>query len=197
MSQEKYYDYFKYENKELQSKYNEEVGLKRTESLRKMLEGSGALAYTASNSWGGVETVRELVYPYDSELKSLPYVMNIRTGHYEGQKVVVLRGKLNSKDGKNFNKWIDQARDEIKDLPDFKAWVIDSLNIKRTGLGGTHESGRGTAMLSTDFSMRDGVYLFRIPKNSCDGISGTSEVPETFEPLSYGQWYDMNDGLES
>ncbi|AUR81454.1 hypothetical protein NVP1005O_57 [Vibrio phage 1.005.O._10N.286.48.F2] len=196
MSQEKHYDYFKYENKELQPKYNEEVGSKRTESLRKMLEGSGALAYTNSSSWGGVETVGELVYPYDTELKSLPHVMNIRSDYYDGQKIVVLRGKLNSKAGKDFNKWIDQARDEIKDLPDFKAWVIKSLDVGRTGLGGAHESGRGTAMLSTDFGMRDGVYLFRIPKDSCDGISGTNEVPEGFESISYGQWYDIVEGWE-
>lgn len=196
MSQEKHYDYFKYENKELQPKYNDEIGSKRTESLRKMLEGSGALAYTSSSSWGGVETVRELVYPYETELKDLPHVMNIRSDRYDGQRVVVLRGKLNSKAGKDFNKWINQARDEIKDLPDFKSWVIETLDVNRTGLGGAHSSGRGTAMLSTDFGMRDGVYLFRIPKDSCDGISGTNEVPEGFKSISYGQWYDIVEGWE-
>jgi len=191
MANEKYYDYFKYVNHDLMGQYSEEVGQKRHESLQKMLDNSGAIAYTSRSSWGGPETVAELVYPYETELKELPHVMTIRTDWFEDQKVVVLRGKLNSKAGKEFNKWIDKAREELKELPNFKAWVIDLLDVKRTGLAGPHESGRGTAMIETDFAMREGIYLFRIPKSDTGNVSGTEEVPKEFTPITYGQWFDI------
>lgn len=191
MGQEKYYDYYSYVNKDLSTRYDSEIGEKRTDIIRELLKTTGALAYTASSSWGGQEVIREMVYPFDTSHKEESHVKTVRVDRYEDQRVVVLSGKRNRKAGVEFNKPVTEANKALKDLPDFKSWVIGELNIRRTGIGGQHESGRGMAMLSTDFGCAGGVYLFRIPNDLTDGKSKEITVPEGFEKLTYGQWYDM------
>ena len=197
MGNEAYYEYYRYVDNGLSETYEKEVGSKRKDILKQLLETTGAVAYTASNSWCGQEVVREMVYPFDTEHKELPHVKTMRVDFFEGNKVVVLSGKGNRKDGIAFNKPVKDANEALKDLPDFKAWVIAKLGVQRTGLGGRHESGRGTSMLSTDFGMREGVYFFRIPNNKTDGASKPVNVPDGFEPLTYGQWYDLINTTEA
>lgn len=191
MSNETYYDYYRYVNADLAERYETEVGDKRKEIIREMLETTGAMAYTASSSWGGQEVIREMVYPFDTPYIDEPHIKIVRFDRYEGKRVVILSGKRNRKAGVEFNKPVTEANKTLKDLPDFKAWVIKELNVHRTGIGGQHESGRGMAMLSTDFGAANGVYLFRIPSDKTDGKSKQITIPDGFEKLTYGQWYDM------
>lgn len=197
MSNETYYDYYRYVNADLSERYETEVGDKRKEIIRELLETTGAVAYTASSSWGGQEVIREMVYPFDTPHKEEPHIKTVRVDRYENQRVVVLSGKRNRKAGVAFNKPVTDANQLLKDLPDFKAWVISELDIKRTGIGAAHESGRGMAMLSTDFGMTDGVYFFRIPSDKTDGKSKEVVIPEDFESLTYGQWYDLVNAEEA
>ncbi|CAM0010082.1 hypothetical protein VPH234P10_0048 [Vibrio phage 234P10] len=197
MSNEAYYDYYRYVNADLAKRYEAEVGGKRKEILSELLDSTGALAYTASSSWGGPEVVRELVYPFDTPHKEDPHIKTVRTDRFNNERVVILDGKRNRKAGVAFNKPVTDANNLLKDLPDFKAWVISELGINRTGIGGAHESGRGMAMLSTDFGMVDGVYFFRIPSDKTDGKSKEVVIPEGFESLTYGQWYDLVNATES
>lgn len=197
MSNETYYDYYRYVNADLAERYETEIGDKRKEIIRELLKTTGAVAYTASSSWGGQEVIREMVYPFDTPHKEEPHIKTVRVDHYENQRVVVLSGKRNRKAGVAFNKPVTDANKLLKDLPDFKAWVISELDIKRTGIGAPHESGRGMSMLSTDFGMSGSTYYFRIPSDKTDGSSKSVEIPEDFESLTYGQWYDLVNATEA
>lgn len=197
MNDESNYDYYRYQNGDLSKRYDREVGEKRKAILSQLLETTGAVAYTASSSWGGQEHIRELVFPYDTPLKDEPHIKTVRSSRFEGERVVVLDGKRNRKAGIAFNKPVTDANQALKDLPDFKAWVISELKIGRTGIGGAHPSGRGCSMLSTDLGMRDDIYYIRIPNVETRGASKQVEVPEGFEKLTYGQWYDLVNSEET
>lgn len=188
---EAYYDYYRFESDTLKPKYDKEIGEPRREIIRKMLDESGATAYTSSSDWGGAEIIRELVYPFDTALKNEPHIKVVRTDYFEDAKIVVLDGKRNRKAGNEFNKPVNDANKALKDLPDFKAWVIKHFNIKRTGIGEAHPNGRGMSMISTDFAMRGNTYFFRIPNDKADGRSEAVTIPDGFEKLTYGQFYDL------
>lgn len=197
MSNETYYDYYRYIDASLSDRYDREVGDKRKAILAEMLETSGAVAYTASSSWGGQEFIRQLVFPYDTPLKDEPHIKTLRSSRFEDQRVVVLDGKRNRKAGIAFNKPVTDANKQLKGLPDFKAWVISELGVGRTGIGAPHESGRGMSMLSTDFGKIGDVYYFRVPSDKTEGSSEKVEVPEGFKQLTYGQWYDLVNAEET
>jgi hypothetical protein len=190
MTNEEYYDYYEYVNTELRDEYESTVGAQRTELLEKLLETTGAIAYTSNNSWGGSETIRDLVFPIETPLKEMPHIKTVRITYFEGKRVIVLSGKKNQKAGVEFNKPLDETRNALKQLPDFKYWIVSKLGVHRTGVGGVHSSGRGQCLLSTDFAMREGVYYFTIPNDNCTGASAAVKIPKEFKKLSYGQFYD-------
>ena len=120
-----------------------------------------------------------------------------REDFFDGKRVVIARGKGNTKEGREFNKKLDAVRQEVnkelKSLPEWADFIINHYGIMRTGIGGPSGKGFGFAMLSTHggrHPIRDDALLFRIPNDKSDA-NRPVVMPENFQKLTYGQFYDI------
>ncbi len=192
----KYYNYYKTDPQtatEKSSKYDSDIREKRSDAQQSLLDATGAVAWRERSEWGGGSYVTDLAFPRDSKLILGGHIKEVTRSYHADLPVVCVRGKLNSKAGIAFNKPINDANKILKELPSFTDWVVSEFNIMRTGLGGNHPSGRGTAMISTYGGRCGDVLVFGIPNNENEK-HGEVEIPSCFEKISYGQFYDMTSG---
>ncbi|HGL4050736.1 TPA: Eac protein, partial [Enterobacter hormaechei] len=116
---------------------------------------------------------------------------------FDGKRVVLGRGKGNTKEGRAFNKELDavmeEANKKLKSLPEWKDYIVNHYGIMRTGIGGQSGRGFGFAMLSTyggKHPGRDDCLVFAIPNNK-EERHGEVEIPGNFQKITYGQFYDI------
>lgn len=193
MSQVKFYDYYITDEAtatEMKARYACEIEGPRKAIHKKLLADTGAVAWTERNNWGGGRSIYKLVYSEDHEIAKVPYVKKPRGVEWDGKLCVALRGKLNSKAGIEFNNHINNANDQLKDLPAYKDWLVKEFGIMRTCLGGSHEGGRGTAMLDTYGGNINAVLGFAIPNGENDSKTDIA-LPECFTKITYGKWHDL------
>lgn len=196
--QSKFYDYYMVEGDEVKyliSGY-ESIAEQRNSILPEAAEKVGAIAWTTTSGWGGGGGLLS-GFVWDKEYK-FPCPMTIkREEMFDGKRVVLGRGKGNTKDGRAFNKELDAVRDEankkLKSLPEWKDYIVNHYGIMRTGIGGPSGRGFGFAMLSTyggKHPDRDDCLIFAIPNNK-EEKHGDIVIPEGFKKITYGQFYDI------
>lgn len=190
MNNENYYRYFKTNAKiaaDVQALFDEEVGNKRDAALSKLLEATGAVAWCeTSAAWGGDKAlVRGIVYPL-KDFVIPKHVKMVQGCTWDGEDCVEVRGKLNSQAGLEFNKHIDECNDVLRTAPKYRDWVVKHFDVMYTCLGGNHPNGRGVAMLSTYGGNCGDVLVFAVAKGD-----RKVTIPECFEQITYGNFYDM------
>lgn len=197
--QSKFYDYYMVtgpEVKELIQNYDD-ILKSRQEILIAAAEEVGAIAWTLTNNWGGTGgLIQSFVWEKNF---NFPCPVTIkREDYFDDKRVVVARGKGNTKDGREYNKVLDSvikaANQKLKSLPQWKDYIVDHYNIMRTGIGGQSGQGFGFAMLSTyggKHPERDDALVFAIPNDKSEEQHGKIEIPANFEKLTYGQFYDI------
>lgn len=196
--QGKYYDYYMVEGndvKKLIDGYNA-INEERTSILANAAKTVGAVAWTLTSNWGGGGGLIQ-GFAWDKDFK-FPCLITIKgEDYFDGKRVVIARGKGNTKEGRAYNKELDAVRDEanrkLKLLPQWKDYIINHYEIMRTGIGGPSGRGFGFAMLSTyggKHPRRDDALLFGIPNNN-DEKHGKITIPANFKKLTYGQFYDI------
>ncbi|MEH1303672.1 Eac protein [Raoultella ornithinolytica] len=199
--QSKYYDYYMVEGvdvKTLIMSYDA-IRDKRNALLSEAVKKVGAIAWTTTSNWGGGGGLLEN-FAWEKGFK-FPCQMTIkREDFFDGKRVVIARGKGNTKEGRAYNKELDALRQEVnnelKSLPEWKDFIINHYGIMRTGIGGQSGKGFGFAMLSTHggkHPTRNDALLFRIPNDKSENHSAVV-IPENFKKLTYGQFYDIVNG---
>ncbi|WNP36815.1 Eac protein [Enterobacter kobei] len=194
----KYYDYYMVEGegvKALIAGY-EEIKESRNAILKDAANNVGAIAWTLTSGWGGGGGLIQ-GFAWEKDF-GFPCQMTIkREDSFDGKRVVIGRGKGNTKDGRAYNKALDSIRNEankkLKALPEWKDYIINHYGIMRTGIGGPSGRGFGFAMLSTyggKHPSRDDCLLFAIPNNKEDRHAEVV-IPDNFQKLTYGQFYDI------
>lgn len=198
--QAKYYDYYIVEGPDvaaLISRY-EDIEKQRKEILVSAIEKVGAIAWTNNSGWGEKgDLLRSFVWGKDF---SFPAPVTIqREDYFDGKRVVIARGKGNSKDGREYNKLLESVKNDanskLKELPIWQSYIINHYGVMRTGIGGpAGNSGHRFAMLSTyggKHPKKDDALLFAIPNNKDEKGHGKIDIPEGFQKLTYGQFYDI------
>lgn len=169
--QSKHYDYYKVEGEDVKALIAgyEEIKKSRNEILKNAANNVGAIAWTLTSNWGGGGGLIQ-GFAWEKGF-DFPCPMTIKSeASFDGKRVVVGRGKGNTKEGRSYNKALDSIRDEanknLKALPEWKDYIINHYGIMRTGIGGQAGRGFGMAMLSTyggKHTTRDNTLLFAIP----------------------------------
>ncbi|WP_321154012.1 Eac protein [Serratia nevei] len=196
----KHFDHFKVEGpaiKALIESYNA-IDANRKAIASALQDEFCAIAHTTSSGFGDKGSrIVNLVWSADHEF---PCEITIkRRDYFNNGPVIIARGKGNTKEGRSFNKELDaataKANSALADLPPWQKFIIDYYGIMRTGFGtGT---ARGIPILSTYGGRcpgRDDCLLFAIPNTkSRDGEVGHGDViiPDEFQRLTYGQFYDL------
>lgn len=196
--QSKFYDYYMVEGDEVKlliAGYDD-IREQRNSILPEAAGKVGAIAWTTSSGWGGgggllSGFVWEKGYQF-------PCPMTIkREEMFDGKRVVLGRGKGNTKEGRAYNKELDavmeEANKKLKSLPEWKDYIVNHYGIMRTGIGGQSGRGFGFAMLSTyggKHPGRDDCLVFAIPNNK-EERHGEVEIPGNFQKITYGQFYDI------
>ncbi|GKX54050.1 hypothetical protein SOASR030_01620 [Leminorella grimontii] len=195
--QSKHYDYFKVEGEDVKAmiaKYDE-IADKRQSVINDLCNKFEAIGYTDSTGFGDKGSfVRNLIWPADFKFAQ-PMTIKLRS-YIDGKPAILARGKGNSKEGRAFNKSLDAAiadcNKQLATLPSWQAYIIEHYDVMKTGIGGS--SGLGLAMLTTyggKYPGRDDCLLFAIPNNKNEKRHGKITVPENFQKLTYGQFYDI------
>lgn len=196
--QSKYYDYYMVEGEDVKAliKSYDEIRDKRNILLPEAVKKVGAIAWTTTRNWGGGGGLLEN-FVWEKDFKFPCPVTIKREDFFDGKRVVIARGKGNTKEGRAYNKELDAVRQEVnqelKSLPEWNDFIINHYGIMRTGIGGQSGKGFGFAMLSTHggkHPRRDDALLFRIPNDKSEGHTQVN-VPENFIKMTYGQFYDI------
>ena len=196
----KHYDYFKVEGtavKELIDAFAD-IGKKRDAVIKEVMNEFGAIAYTNSSGFGDKgNKLRSLAWEFGYQF---PCAVTIKsTDYFEDKKVVIARGKGNSKEGKEFNKRLDAAikaaNAKLEAFPVWQSYIIEHYKIMKTGFG--EATGRGIPMLTTyggRHPLQDDCLIFAVPNTKDkEGYAkhGDVEIPDEFVQLTYGQFYDI------
>lgn len=198
-SQSKYYDYYSVSGPEVKALIEgyDSILEQRQSILTNAAEEVGAVAWTLTSNWGGTGgLIQSFVWEKGF---SFPCAVTIkREDYFDNKRVVVARGKGNTKDGREYNKVLDTvaktANEKLKSLPQWKDYVVNHYGVMRTGIGGQSGSGFGFAMLSTyggKHPDRDDTLLFAIPNDKDEKQHGEVKIPDNFEKMTYGQFYDI------
>lgn len=196
--QSKYYDYYMVEGgdvKALISSYDA-INEQRNSIIQAAAELVGAIAWTKTSSWGGGGGLLQS-FAWEKGYE-FPCAMTIkREDFFDGKRVVIARGKGNTKEGRAYNKELDavihEANAKLKALPEWNDYITNHYGIMRTGIGGQSGRGFGFAMLSTyggRHPHRDDCLIFAIPNNK-EEKHGEVVIPEGFKKMTYGQFYDI------
>ncbi|MEI9746762.1 DUF5420 family protein [Moellerella wisconsensis] len=173
-------------------KATDEIQAKRQKLLNEAIESVGAKGVSFSNSWGeNGTTIRAFAFAVDKEFDFAVKELQ-RTS-----ELMVIRAKANSKKGKEFNAALDAAKDELnkklKDLPCFKDYIINKFDIQCCSIS-QHGSGAGMRMLETivGYPQIDKSFLICAIPNHERGIDKQPSVPDCFEEITYGVFYDLS-----
>lgn len=196
--QSKYYDYYMVEGEDVKSLIAgyDTIREQRNAILPDAASKVGAIAWTTSNSWGGGGGLLNGFVWENGYDFSCPMTIK-REEMFDGKRVVLARGKGNTKEGRAYNKELDtvmqEANKKLKSLPEWKDYIVNHYGIMRTGIGGQAGRGFGFAMLSTyggKHPSRDDCLLFAIPNNK-EERHGEVVIPGNFQKITYGQFYDI------
>ncbi|TYF57960.1 Eac protein [Enterobacter hormaechei] len=196
--QSKFYDYYMVEGDEVKSLIAgyDDIREQRNSILHEAAGKVGAIAWTTSSGWGGGGgLLNGFVWEKGYQF---PCPMTIkREEMFDGKRVVLGRGKGNTKEGRAYNKELDSVMEEankkLKSLPEWKDYIVNHYGIMRTGIGGQSGRGFGFAMLSTcggKHPGRDDCLVFAIPNNK-EERHGEVEIPGNFQKITYGQLCDI------
>ncbi|EHT0294672.1 DUF5420 family protein [Salmonella enterica] len=196
--QSKYYDYYMVEGDDVKAliKSYDTINDQRNSILSTAAEKVGAIAWVAPRSWGGEGgLLQSFVWEKGYEF---PCQITIkREDFWDGKRVVIARGKGNTKEGRAYNKELNaiihDANTRLKDLPEWNDYIANHYGIMRTGIGGQSGRGFGFAMLSTyggKHPQRDDCLIFAIPNNK-EEQHGEVSIPEGFQKITYGQFYGI------
>lgn len=172
------------------------IPARRTEILSELLKATGAVAVIEKDGWGENGSLVSAVVFAASHPFPVP-VKILRKDQFEGQSVVQVSGKGNTKEGKAFNaemrQHLDTANSKLKDAPVYADFLIKHFNIRCCSIGGP-VAGRpfGSKMISTRCGHIKGdknTLVFAIPNAS--GNDKQPEVPAEFVEITYGQFYDL------
>lgn len=196
--QSKYYDYYTVEGEDVKTliKSYDAINEQRNSILPAAAEKVGAIAWTTTSSWGGGGGLLQS-FVWEKDFK-FPCPMTIkREDFFDGKRVVIARGKGNTKEGRAYNKELDtlihDANTKLKTLPEWNDYIVNHYGIMRTGIGGQSGRGFGFAMLSTyggKHPHRDDCLIFAIPNNKEDK-HGEVVIPDGFRKITYGQFHDI------
>ncbi|OZQ42886.1 Eac protein [Klebsiella variicola] len=197
--QAKYYDYYLVEGpkvKELIQSY-ETVGEQRSMVIDEACRSVGAIAFI--NSYGlGDKGDKLRAFAWDAEC-TFPCPITIKERSiFNNKPVIVVRGKGNTKEGRDYNKKLDSviksANERLGSYPCWESYIINHYGVMRTAQGGPSSFRKhATAMLTTKCGMlfeRNDALVFCIP-NRVDGFKNEVSIPPDFIKLTYGQYYDM------
>ncbi len=194
MENEAHYNYYlvnKEVSAEAQKIHKEKFGGMRIAAQEELLETTGAIAWRESSNWGEPNSICELVFPRDHEVQKNAHIKICSRDYYEGQRVICVRGKMNSKAGKDFNAAMDLANDKLSKCLTFQDWIIhEYFKVKHCGLGGPGSKGFGTAMISSFGGMAGENIVIAIPKDT-ESSKKPVVIPGSFEAISYGKFYDL------
>lgn len=202
----KHYDYFKVEGPAIKTLIEgfDAIGEKRKSIISELQAQFGAVGYTTSAGFGDKGSrVCHLAWDHDHEF---PCQITIkRHDYFNGNPVIIARGKGNTKEGRALNKALDAAiaktNSALADLPPWQQYIIDHYGIMRTGFGVA--TSRGIAMLSTYGGRcpgRNDCLLFAIPNTKDregEAKHGDVIIPADFQKLTYGQFYDLTQITEA
>lgn len=197
--QSKHYDYYMVEGDDIKSLIDgyEKISEQRNAILPDAVAKVGAIAWTTSSGWGGGGGLLS-GFAWEKGYE-FPCPMTIkREEMFDGKRVVLGRGKGNTKEGRAYNKELDavmeEANKKLKSLPEWKDYIVNHYGIMRTGIGGpAGRSGMGMAMLSTyggKHPSKDNCLIFGIPNNK-EERHGDVVIPDNFQKITYGQFYDI------
>lgn len=188
--QSKHYDYYMVGGSDVKSLIDgyAAIELKRKSILEEAINKVGAIAWINSSSWGDKGGLLQS-FVWEKGF-NFPAPVTIKSEHFfDGKRVVVARGKGNTKEGREYNKHLEsvksEANKELKSLPIWQSYIIDHYGIMRTGIGGPAGRGYGFAMLSTfggKHPSRDDALLFAIP-NGKEERHGEVTIPDNFQKL--------------
>lgn len=198
--QSKHYDYYMVEGQDVALLINSygDIDKQRNEILVRAAESVGAIAWTKNSGWGDKGDLLQS-FVWDKQFQFPAPVTIKREDYFEGKRVVIARGKGNTKEGREYNKKLEavksEANSKLKSLPVWQSYIINHYGIMRTEIGGpAGTSGHGFAMLSTyggKHPTRDDALLFAIPNNNDETNHGSISIPGCFQKLTYGQFYDI------
>ena len=193
MSNEAHYDYYLV-NKEISAAalklHKEKFGGMRKAAQEELLATTGAIAWRESTNWGEPDYISQLVYPRDHEIQKNAHIKIESRDYYQDQRVICVRGKMNSKAGKDFNGALDVANAKLRECLTFQDWIIhEYFKVKHCGLGGPGKRIGSTSMLSTFGGMAGENIVIAIPKDT--ESSNKPVVPDSFEAITYGKFYDL------
>lgn len=196
--QSKHYDYYLVEGPEVKALIDgyDRICEKRNEIMHAAIDKVGAIAWVNNGGWGDKGgLIRAFVWEKGFEF---PAPVTIKDEQiWQGKSVVIARGKGNTKQGKEYQKTLESVKEEankqLKALPLWETYIIDHYGVMRTGIGGQASRGFGFAMLSTYGGKcpgRDDALVFAIPNDKSER-HGEVTIPESFQKLTYGQFYDL------
>ncbi|MCP9270340.1 DUF5420 family protein [Xenorhabdus sp. XENO-1] len=192
---EKDYKYYRLSGdivNQLDSEY-ELIQENRQEVINQALDKIGAKGVSWDNSWGKNDSlISYFAFPIDKEFPVPVKIIN------SNSELKIIRAKANSKAGKEFNKKLDdlvkETNSQLKHLLSYKDFLINKFNIQCCTLGTPQpHHKRGVPMIETragKASKDNNILLFAIPNTKEHGDK-QPEVPECFEEISYGIFYDL------
>lgn len=130
-SNAKHYDYYIVEGddvKKVISAYDD-IQKRRNEILGDAMKKVGAIAFTTTRSWGAVGGGLLESFAWSKQFEFPCQVTIKREEFWDGQRVVIARGKGNTKDGREYNKKLDavmrEANEKLKLLPEWKDYIVN------------------------------------------------------------------------
>lgn len=186
------YTYYKIQGEivnQLDTEFNN-IKNKRQQVLEDALVKVGAISAMFSNSWGeNGSLIRAFAFAKD---KTFNFPIKVIA---ENNEAIALRAKANTKDGRAFNKVLEQAKEtanlKLKNLPTYKDFLINKFNVQNCTIG-SEVSSKGMCLISTltgKAAKAKNIILFAIPVNNEN--SDEIKIPECFEQISYGTFYDL------
>lgn len=201
---EKHYDYYMVDGEKVRELINgyDEIAKQRNAILPEAASQVGAIAWTTTRGLGGGGGLLES-FVWEETFTHPCQVTIKRRDFFDGKRVVIARGKGNTKEGREYNKMLDEVRSganlKLKSLPEWNDYIINHYGVMRTGIGEQSGRGFGFAMLSTyggKLKSRDDCLIFAIP-NTTEDRHGDITIPDDFKKISYGKFYDLaNEGDE-
>ncbi|MHB9329666.1 Eac protein [Phytobacter ursingii] len=196
--QSKHYDYYMVEGEDVKSLIEgyDKISSERNLWLLEAANKVGAVAWTLTSNWGGEGGLLQSFAFYKAHHFPCPITIK-GEDIFDGRRVIIARGKGNTKEGRAYNKELDAVRDEanrkLKALPQWSSYIINHYGIMRTGIGSQSDRGFGFAMLSTyggKHPLREDCLIFAIPNNK-EERHGEVVIPANFQRITYGKFYDI------
>lgn len=185
----KYYTYYMASTEfssALLKEHEETVDKPRKDIIANALNRFDAFGLSTSSNWTGPASITGLTVREGHPMLKEKHVIVKHTFHEDDGVYLAIRGRANMKAGKQLNADIGVINNDLKQYPPFTDWIIQKLDIMKSGLGGPSPTGRGTSMIETNGGFAGEHLVFQIPVDGRD-----VELPSELTEITYGQFYDM------